>query len=259
MIRRVKDRQAEGLHATNAEYLRYDQVDKTQRYHLAESADEAFDEDFRIRTCDLGRLLHGDAGDRRRFADELGEALEGIGFAILDGARGGPVAVRRRPRRRARPLRAHLRRRPHALPRPAPRLGEPGLLPHQGDERHPSRPRRRLGLLPPRVRSRRVAGGAMAGVGVLALAGVRARIPPTRPRPRGAHPAGDARPPRPPRVRPAPLRRQARGHELRPAAQLLPAPAAKRTRGAGLRGCSATRTSTSSRSCPRRKSRGCRS
>jgi isopenicillin N synthase-like dioxygenase len=85
MIRLVKDRQAEGVHATNAEYRRYDQVDKTQRYHLAESADEAFDEDFRIRTCDLGRLRHGDAGDQRRFADELGEALESIGFAILEG------------------------------------------------------------------------------------------------------------------------------------------------------------------------------
>jgi isopenicillin N synthase-like dioxygenase len=81
----MSDRKAEGVHATNAAYLRYDQVEKAQRYHLAENEVEAFDEDYRIRTCDLGRFLHGDAGDRRRFAAELGEALEGIGFSILEG------------------------------------------------------------------------------------------------------------------------------------------------------------------------------
>jgi isopenicillin N synthase-like dioxygenase len=79
------DRKAEGVHATNAEYLRYDQVDKKQRYHLAESADEAYDEAYQIRTCDLGRWRRGGPGDREAFARELGEALEGIGFAILDG------------------------------------------------------------------------------------------------------------------------------------------------------------------------------
>jgi isopenicillin N synthase-like dioxygenase len=81
----MTDRKDEGIAATNAEFLRYDQVEKRQRYHLAESADEAFDDEFRIRTCDLGLFLHGDAGDRRRFAAELGEALEQIGFAILEG------------------------------------------------------------------------------------------------------------------------------------------------------------------------------
>jgi isopenicillin N synthase-like dioxygenase len=81
----VTDGKASGVHATNAEYRRYDQVEKRQRYHLAESADEAFDEDFCVRSCDLGRFLKGDDGDRLRFAHELGEALEGIGFAILEG------------------------------------------------------------------------------------------------------------------------------------------------------------------------------
>ena len=81
----MSDRKAEGVHATNAAYLRYDQVEKAQRYHLAESAEEAFDDDYRIRTCDLGSFLHGDMRDRSRFASELGEALEGIGFAILVG------------------------------------------------------------------------------------------------------------------------------------------------------------------------------
>jgi isopenicillin N synthase-like dioxygenase len=79
------DRKTEGVHATSADFTRYDQVDKKQRYHLAESAEESFDDDYEIRTCDLGRWLRGGAGDRQAFARELGAALEGIGFAILDG------------------------------------------------------------------------------------------------------------------------------------------------------------------------------
>lgn len=86
------DRKAEGVHATSAEFVRYDQVDKKQRYHLAESAEDAFDESYEIRTCDLGRWLHGGPDDRRAFARELGEALEGIGFAILEG-HGVPVSL----------------------------------------------------------------------------------------------------------------------------------------------------------------------
>src|SRR4026207_280465 len=111
------DRKAEGVHATSADFLRYDQVDKKQRYHLAESAEDAFDDSYEIKTCDLGRWLQGgparpgalararaafddsyeiktcDRGrwlqggpdDQRAFARELGDALEGIGFAILEG------------------------------------------------------------------------------------------------------------------------------------------------------------------------------
>jgi isopenicillin N synthase-like dioxygenase len=84
------DRKAEGVHATSAEFVRYDQVDKKQRYHLAESAEDAFDESYAIKTCDLGRWLTGGPDDRSAFAQELGEALEGIGFAILEG-HGVPV------------------------------------------------------------------------------------------------------------------------------------------------------------------------
>ncbi|MFT4841292.1 MAG: isopenicillin N synthase-like dioxygenase [Planctomycetota bacterium] len=75
-----------GILASSAEFTRYDQVNKPD-YHLAESADGAdvFDEDFEFATCDLGRFLHGDAGDKRKFADELGEAMRDIGFAILEG------------------------------------------------------------------------------------------------------------------------------------------------------------------------------
>lgn len=75
-----------GTHASSREYARYDQVEKPD-YRLAEQAPgaEAFDEDFVIRTCDLGRLLHGDARDRAAFVQELGAAMQEIGFAILEG------------------------------------------------------------------------------------------------------------------------------------------------------------------------------
>ncbi|PYQ09249.1 MAG: hypothetical protein DMF83_04040, partial [Acidobacteria bacterium] len=83
----VEDRRSDGVGATNREFVRYDQVEKRQTYHLAETADgaEAFDEDYAIRTCDLGRFLRGGEADRRAFATELGEALEAIGFAVLEG------------------------------------------------------------------------------------------------------------------------------------------------------------------------------
>lgn len=82
----MADRKAEGVEATNQAYARYDQVHKSQEYHLAEARHgEAFDEDYRVRTCDIGRFLDGDADDRRAFARELGQALREIGFAILEG------------------------------------------------------------------------------------------------------------------------------------------------------------------------------
>src|SRR5262249_60985850 len=75
-----------GISARNREFIHYDQVEKRQDYQLAEAAaKEEFDEDFKIKTCDLGRFLRGDSKDQQRFAGELGEALEEIGFAILEG------------------------------------------------------------------------------------------------------------------------------------------------------------------------------
>jgi len=82
----VSDRKSLGIEVTNQAYRRYDQVEKRQEYHLAEADHrEAFDESFRVRSCDIGRFLHGGAADKRRFADELGAALREIGFAILEG------------------------------------------------------------------------------------------------------------------------------------------------------------------------------
>lgn len=69
-----------GVDAWNEGFLGYDQVDKDQRYRLAErEGSEAFDDEFVIRTCDF-RLA---TSDPERFADELGGALREIGFAIL--------------------------------------------------------------------------------------------------------------------------------------------------------------------------------
>jgi isopenicillin N synthase-like dioxygenase len=80
------DRKAEGIDAKNQDFIRFDQVDKKQVYHLAESGHaEEFDESYQIKTCDIGRFLHGDEREKRFFAEELGGALQEIGFAILTG------------------------------------------------------------------------------------------------------------------------------------------------------------------------------
>jgi len=82
----MDDRKTQGIQATNQAFIRYDQVDKKQEYHLAEGRhQEAFDEETRIRTCDIGRFLHGNDADKQDFARGLGAALRSIGFAILEG------------------------------------------------------------------------------------------------------------------------------------------------------------------------------
>ena len=81
-----KDIQDRGTHASSAEFARFDQVRKPD-YHLAESADEpdVFDEDFTLTTLDLARCLRGNQEDQAIFAGELGAALTGLGFAVLEG------------------------------------------------------------------------------------------------------------------------------------------------------------------------------
>jgi len=82
----MADAKSHGIDATNQEFVRFDQVAKSQEYRLAEAAEaEAFDNEFVIRTCDLGLFLRGGAEGKRRFAEELGSALREIGFAILEG------------------------------------------------------------------------------------------------------------------------------------------------------------------------------
>jgi isopenicillin N synthase-like dioxygenase len=74
------------IDAKNRDFARFEQVKKEQEYRLAEAeAAEQFDEDFRVRTCDLAKFFRGTEENRRAFAQELGEGLEQIGFAILEG------------------------------------------------------------------------------------------------------------------------------------------------------------------------------
>jgi len=86
--------QEHGTEAVSTEYARYDQVDKPA-YHLSEAADsaDAFDEDFTFTTCDLGRYLHGNTADKAAFADELGSAMQDIGFVILEGHGVDPALI----------------------------------------------------------------------------------------------------------------------------------------------------------------------
>jgi isopenicillin N synthase-like dioxygenase len=72
-------------HALNRDFEKYDQVRKTHAYQLAEGADDEFDDDYRIATLDLAQFLHGDVGEKARFAREFVAALEDIGFAVLTG------------------------------------------------------------------------------------------------------------------------------------------------------------------------------
>jgi len=91
MVRRarmkaVADRKVQGIDAKNQDFIRFDQVNKRQEYRLAEAEDaESFDDAYQIRTVDIGRFLRGSARNRRDFAEELGQGLEEIGFAVLEG------------------------------------------------------------------------------------------------------------------------------------------------------------------------------
>lgn len=71
--------------SSSAEFKRYDQVTKAHTYRLAENDGDAFDEDYRIATLDFGEYLHGSGEEKARFADQFGQALREIGFAVLTG------------------------------------------------------------------------------------------------------------------------------------------------------------------------------
>ena len=82
----MKTEQDRGIRAVNQEFTQYDQVKKEQTYNLAEGATtEEFDEDTQISTCDIGQFFHGGREGKEQFAREIGKAMEGIGFVILEG------------------------------------------------------------------------------------------------------------------------------------------------------------------------------
>jgi isopenicillin N synthase-like dioxygenase len=71
--------------AVNQDFIRYDQVEKSHTYRLAESDADEFDTEYQVETFDLGRYLNGNATDRERFAEEFGAAVQHIGFSVLTG------------------------------------------------------------------------------------------------------------------------------------------------------------------------------
>ncbi len=75
-----------GIRAVNRDFRKYDQVRKEHRYGLVEDAGrDLFDDEYEIMTCDMSPFFEGSEEGMRHFAESLGEALEGIGFAILAG------------------------------------------------------------------------------------------------------------------------------------------------------------------------------
>lgn len=82
----MKTAQQKGISALNQDFKKYEQVRKNQSYLLAEHENlEEFDTEYQIKTCDLNQYFNGGEAGKTNFANELGEALEGIGFAILSG------------------------------------------------------------------------------------------------------------------------------------------------------------------------------
>ncbi|NJN42087.1 MAG: isopenicillin N synthase family oxygenase [Flammeovirgaceae bacterium] len=78
--------QKKGIEALNQDFKKYEQVKKDQAYHLSEHADvEQFDAEYVIKTCDMRLFFEGGEEGKKKFALQLGEAMEGIGFTILTG------------------------------------------------------------------------------------------------------------------------------------------------------------------------------
>ncbi len=75
----------QGIRSSNREFTRYDQVDKSHTYALADSGQDSFDESFRLKTCDMRQFFTGGDAGKRKFAEELGASLAEIGFGCLVG------------------------------------------------------------------------------------------------------------------------------------------------------------------------------
>lgn len=71
------------IQAVNQDFTRYDQVEKSHTYRLAESDADEFDTDYEIQTFDFDRYLSGNEQDRQSFAEEFGAAVQEIGFSVL--------------------------------------------------------------------------------------------------------------------------------------------------------------------------------
>src|SRR3954454_1095154 len=83
--RRINRRTMAEIDSLNRDFTKYDQVAKSHTYRLAEHTTDEFDEEYEIATLDFEPFLHGDAGDKARFAQAFAAALQAIGFAGLVG------------------------------------------------------------------------------------------------------------------------------------------------------------------------------
>lgn len=73
-----------GIKSLNQDYQRYEQVDKPQRYGLSENDSvDAYDEQAEIQVIDMQPWFAGGAQGQQQFAQQLGRAMEDIGFAII--------------------------------------------------------------------------------------------------------------------------------------------------------------------------------
>ena len=76
----------DNLKAVNQDFIKYDQVEKKQVYNLSEiEGEDQFDEDYIIKTVDMSGFLSGNPEKIEQFSQDLGEAMEKIGFVILTG------------------------------------------------------------------------------------------------------------------------------------------------------------------------------
>ena len=75
------DSGAERTDASSSAFEEHDQVERPQSNRLAEGGDE----EFRFQTCDLRLFFNGGEDGKAKFAQQLGSAMEEIGFAILIG------------------------------------------------------------------------------------------------------------------------------------------------------------------------------
>ena len=68
---------------TNQVHAGHEQVHKPQVYQLTEHAADVYDDDYRLRTCDLAALTGDDVEARRREREALCRGLREIGFVVL--------------------------------------------------------------------------------------------------------------------------------------------------------------------------------
>ena len=68
------------IDALNRDFVKYDQVEKSHTYRLAENPGDEFDEDYEIATLDFGQYLNGDAADKVQVKSEMLRArlLDGV-------------------------------------------------------------------------------------------------------------------------------------------------------------------------------------